>query len=65
MIDDHTVSLSWSKPNGLFLQNLSTAYGIRATQFPKHDLEQFDNASNPDGVATMMTQAGQTAFGAW
>jgi peptide/nickel transport system substrate-binding protein len=64
-IDDHTVSFSWSKPNGLFLQNLSTPYGVRVTQFPKHYLEQFDNASNPDGVARMMAQAGQTAYGAW
>lgn len=64
-IDDQHVSFAWDEPNGLFLVNLSTPYGVRATQFPKHYLEQFDNQADPEGVAQMMAEAGQTAYGAW
>lgn len=64
-IDELTVLFSWSKPNGLFLHNLATPYGVRVTQFPKHYLEQFDNKANPDGVAEMMKAAGQTEYGPW
>ena len=65
VIDDLTFSFSWSTPNGLFLQNLSTSYGVRVTQFARHYLEQFDPDYNPDGVATMMEEAGETEFGIW
>lgn len=65
VIDDLTFSFSWSNPNGLFLQNLSTSYGVRVTQFARHYLEQFDPDYNPDGVADMMAEAGETEFGAW
>jgi peptide/nickel transport system substrate-binding protein len=64
-VDDYTVKFSWSKPHGLFLQMLSTSYGVRVTQFPRHYLEQFDPDYNPDGVAQMMQEAGQSEFGAW
>ena len=63
--DDLTFTFSWSQPNGLFLQNLSTSYGVRVTQFPRHYLEQFDPDYNPDGVAEMMAEAGETEFGIW
>jgi len=65
VIDDLTFSFSWSQPNGLLLQNLSTSYGVRVTQFARHYLEQFDPDYNPDGVAEMMDEAGQSEFGAW
>lgn len=65
VIDDLTFSFSWNVPNGLFLQNLSTSYGVRVTQFPRHYLEQFDPDYNPEGVAAMMEEAGESAFGLW
>jgi peptide/nickel transport system substrate-binding protein len=64
-IDDTTIKFSWSTPNGLFLQNLSASYGVRATQFARHYHEQFLPEFNPDGVAQMMEEAGQTEFGPW
>jgi peptide/nickel transport system substrate-binding protein len=64
-VDDYAVKFSWSKPHGLFLQMLSTSYGVRVTQFPHHYLEQFDPDFNPDGVAQMMADAGQAEFGPW
>lgn len=64
-IDDYTVSFSWSNPHGLFLQNLSAAYGVRVTQFPRHYMEQFSQTYNPEGVAQMMEEAGQTEYGPW
>jgi len=64
-IDDLTFSFSWSQPNGLFLQNLSSSYGVRITQFPRHYMEQFDPDFNPDGVAELMAAAGETEFGRW
>lgn len=62
---DYSVTFTWSKPNGLFLENLAGPYGVRVTQFPKHYVEQFDPEVNPDGVAQMMKDAGQTAYGSW
>jgi peptide/nickel transport system substrate-binding protein len=65
VIDDLNFAFSWTQPNGLFLQNLSTSYGVRVTQFARHYLEQFDPDYNPDGVAAMMEEAGETEFGVW
>src|SRR5690606_7398007 len=62
---DYSITFSWSRPNGLFLENLAGPYGVRVTQFPKHYVEQFDNQANPDGVAQMMADAGQTSYGQW
>lgn len=63
--DDLSFTFSWSNPNGLFLQNLSTSYGVRVTQFARHYLEQFDPDYNSDGVATMMEEAGEGEFSLW
>lgn len=57
-IDDHTVRFSWSKPNGLFLENLATPYGVRVVQFAEHYHSQFIESLNPEGVAEMMAEAG-------
>lgn len=65
VIDDLTFSFSWSAPNGLFLQNLSTSYGVRLTQFPAHYLAQFSMEMNPDGVAEMMAEANAEEYGTW
>jgi len=64
-IDPLIVSFSWSDPNGLFLQNLSAAYGVRITQFPRHYMEQFSMELNPDGVAALMAADGETEYGTW
>src|SRR5690606_29853458 len=47
---DYSVTYSWSKPIGLFLETLAGPYGVRVTQFPKHYIEQFDPQVNPEGV---------------
>lgn len=64
-VSDTAVSFSWSKPNGLFLQQMAGPYGQRVVQFPKHYMEQFDIDLNPEGVAEMMAAAGATDYAAW
>ncbi len=64
-IDDYTVSFSWSKPNGLFLENLSTPYGVRVVQFAEHYHSQFIKTLNPEGVAALMAEAGTDDYQAW
>ncbi|HRW08597.1 MAG TPA: ABC transporter substrate-binding protein [Caldilineaceae bacterium] len=63
--DDLTVVFQFVAPNGLFLQNISASYGVRITQFAEHYLSQFSDKLNPDGVATMMEEDGQTEYGPW
>lgn len=65
VIDDLTFRFSWRQPNGLFLQNLSTSYGVRVTQFPAHYLAQFSKNLNPEGVAEMMAEDGAEEYGPW
>ena len=64
-LDDHTVRFAWSKPNGLFLENLSTSYGVRVVQFAEHYHRQFIKSLNPDGVAEMMATAGVDDYQQW
>ena len=64
-IDDYTVSFSWSKPHGLFLENLATPYGVRVVQFAEHFHSQFIKGLNPDGVAEMMAAAGAEDYTQW
>jgi peptide/nickel transport system substrate-binding protein len=64
-IDDYTVSFTWPKPNGLFLENLATPYGVRVVQFAEHYHTQFIKSLNPDGVASMMEGAGATDYTQW
>lgn len=64
-VDDYTVAFAYEDPNGLFLQNMAGPYGQRAVQFAKHYLEQFDIDANPEGVAKLMADAGQTDYAAW
>lgn len=64
-VDDTTVTFSWSKPNGLFLENLATSYGVRAVQFAEHYHSQFIQELNPDGVAEMMAAAGADDYQQW
>ena len=64
-IDDLTVKFEFSKPNGLFLTNLASSYGVRVTQFAEHYLSQFSDKLNPEGVKAMMAEAGATEYGPW
>tara|TARA_A100001391_G_scaffold86805_1_gene57078 strand:- start:58178 stop:60163 length:1986 start_codon:yes stop_codon:yes gene_type:complete len=65
VIDDYTVEMSWSQPYGLLLQQLATPYGQRVVMFPEHYVSQFDIDLNPEGVAEMMEEAGETDYTAW
>lgn len=49
-IDDYTVKFNFANPYGTFLYNLATWSGRHITWFPKHYLEQFHIAYNPDGI---------------
>lgn len=64
-IDDLTVRISWSKPNGRFLLDLAGPYGQRVVQFPAHYVRQFDKELNPDGVAQMMAASGEKDYAKW
>lgn len=64
-IDDYTVSFAWDKPNGLFLENMSTSYGVRVVNFAEHYHSQFSNIANPDGVAELMAAAGVDDYQQW
>jgi peptide/nickel transport system substrate-binding protein len=63
--DDYTVTFSWSKPNGLFLENLASPYGVRVVQFAEHYHSQFIKGLNPDGVASAMAEDGATDYTQW
>lgn len=63
--DPYTVVFSWSKPNGLFLENLSTSYGVRVVQFAEHWHSQFIEALNPEGVAELVAESGAEDYQQW
>ncbi len=64
-IDDYAVEFKWSKPNGLFLENLSTSYGVRVVQFAEHYHRQFIKSLNPEGVAELMAAANAEDYTQW
>ena len=64
-IDDYTVEFKWSNPNGLFLENLSTSYGVRVVQFAEHYHRQFVKSQNPEGVAELMAAANIEDYTQW
>lgn len=64
-VDDLTVEFAFSEPHGLFLQLLSSPYGVRVTQFAEHYLSQYSMDLNPDGVAAMMAEDGFDEYGQW
>lgn len=65
VVDDETFTMSWSKPYGLLLQQLATPYAQRVVMFPEHYISQFDIDLNPEGVAKMMADAGETDYIKW
>jgi len=64
-LDDYTVEFKWTKPSGLFLMDLATPYGQRVVQFAEHYASQFDRDLNPEGVAAMMAEDGETDYRTW
>ncbi len=64
-IDDYAVEFKWSKPNGLFLENLSTSYGVRVVQFAEHYHRNLIKSLNPDGVAELMAAANAEDYTQW
>jgi len=62
-IDEFTVKFSFPSPNGLLLQNLATgANGLDLTTYPRHYAEQFHADYNPDGIETLMEEAGYNTW---
>lgn len=59
-IDDFTVVFRFSKPNVLFLYEFSDRNGFGPTRYPRHYLEQFHPEYNPDGIADLLNEYGQT-----
>jgi peptide/nickel transport system substrate-binding protein len=53
-LDDTTVRFNFPHPNGTFLYTLATWSGRQITWYPKHYLEQFHKAYNPDGVDALV-----------
>jgi peptide/nickel transport system substrate-binding protein len=52
--DDATVVFRFTKPYGLFLQQLANGFGEYPTLYPKHYLQQFHIKYNKDGIAKLL-----------
>jgi len=64
-VDDNTVTFSWSKPHGLFLENLASPYGVRVVQFAEHYHRQYIKGLSPDNVANLMAKDNATDYMQW
>jgi peptide/nickel transport system substrate-binding protein len=64
-VDDYTVTFSWSKPHGLFLENMASPYGVRVVQFAEHYHSKYIKGLNPDGVAELMANDSSTDYTQW
>ena len=62
-IDEFTIEFKWSSPNGVFLLDMASPYGQRVVQFAEHYVRHFMKDLDPEGVAKMMEEAGETDFG--
>jgi peptide/nickel transport system substrate-binding protein len=56
VIDERTFKVTFSAPNGFFLQQLAWAQQDQLTRAPKHYLEQFHIRYNPDADALAQEQ---------
>ena len=59
--DDYTVVWKFEKPNGLFIKELAQVDNERATQCPKHYLQQFHIKYNPN-VEELVKKHSQTSW---
>ncbi|MEJ7838279.1 MAG: ABC transporter substrate-binding protein [Thermomicrobiales bacterium] len=57
-VDDYTVTITFERPNGLFLTELATPLGSVWTQFPKHYLSQFHKDLNTTNLDDLVADAG-------
>lgn len=58
-IDDHTFSVTFAQPNGLFLPNLAFVFGGDIGKAPAHYLSQFHaDYADADTLAAMVEEAG-------
>lgn len=57
-VDDYTVTITFERPNGLFLTELATPLGAEWTQYPKHYLSQFHEAYNTTNLDQLVQEAG-------
>ncbi|GAA2759109.1 ABC transporter substrate-binding protein [Actinopolymorpha rutila] len=74
-VDDHTVKVTFTKPNGTFVNYLATRRGAALTDYPRHYLEKFHPKYNPqhateakkigfkDGITVLQDVGGTWSFG--
>ena len=55
-IDDHTFTITFDVPYGMFLLNMAGWPGWELTTAPKHYLQQFHIDYNPDGIDELIAQ---------
>jgi peptide/nickel transport system substrate-binding protein len=56
--DDLTFTITFEKPDGLFLQKLATGDGGDWTHYPKHYLSQFHKTYNTENLDQLVADAG-------
>lgn len=57
-VDDYTVIFRFAAPNGLLLAAHARGSGPEITGMPRHYLDQFHPAYNPDGIDQLIGEAG-------
>ncbi len=58
-IDDHTFSVTFAEPNGLFLPDLAFVFGDDIQTYPAHYLQQFHaDYADADALAALVEEAG-------
>lgn len=57
-IDNFTFSVTFERPNGLFISNLASGAGEPWTQYPKHYLGQFHETYNTTNLDQLVAEAG-------
>jgi peptide/nickel transport system substrate-binding protein len=55
-VDDHTVTLSFERPDGLFAQNLCTFSGMAWTSHPMHYLSEFHEDYNTTNLDELIAE---------
>jgi peptide/nickel transport system substrate-binding protein len=55
-IDDHTFTITFERPNGLFVKETAARLGINWTLYPKHYLSQFHEAHNTTNLDELVAE---------
>lgn len=61
-VDDYTLRVKFSAPNGLFLQQLATPSGDDPTRYPRHYCSQFHADYNSENLDAMVEEAGADSW---